>query len=143
MNLTRLYLRMWSIPTIVLLAGHALYLAYDHNWGPGSHYKSEWLRDDSFDGLILLGVFLNGLLYGVLMTPVLLLKRENIRSNPFAKITCWFMLPCIMIGVAWHKTGLFHHVDKWNVFTLVNTLPYLLALLIGFRAFTRSEQQVI
>src|ERR1700743_2171749 len=93
LNLGKYYFRTTCIPTAISFLAVVLFLFYDHHWGPGANYKSEWLTADSLDGWVCLLILGNGVIIAILSTPLFFNRNVEVRNNPFVSFLAWCALP--------------------------------------------------
>jgi hypothetical protein len=126
---------MLLFPFIGLLTGSLAYMVWDQNWGSGKDYKSEWLAKDSLNGLIILMVVSNAILFALLSLPFFLNNRYHIRNNLVLNFLTWFALPFSWIIYLLVKAKIFDGINSDNGWVLINILPFLLSLITGFLVF--------
>jgi hypothetical protein len=135
MNLGKFYWRVLLVPAVALLISHIAYMVWDQNWGPGKDYKSEWLTKGAFNELIIMMVIGNAIVFALLCLPIFLSNKKQVRNNRFLIFFSWFALPLIWISYLLGEANIANGINADNSWILINILPYLLSLTIGFLIF--------
>lgn len=113
-----------------------------------STYKSEWLTMESFFPIMLFMVLVNALIFAVLCLTILLNHYMQINSGLALSALTWFAFPAAWIAFLFIATApdtfdYSHGWDSAGIFLVLNTVPYVIVLIMSYVKFRRALKSQI
>ena len=113
-----------------------------------SSYKSEWLTSESFFPFTMFIALINSLIIGILCLTIFLNHYPAIKNNFILSPAACLFCPMLWIAVLLIKNfrEIFNYADGWDspgIFVIINTVPYLIILILSYIKYSQHLKQVI
>ncbi len=137
MTLNKLYIKGLLLPAIISVITTTVLSTIDN-----SDYKSEWMSQGYFIGMVIVASFLHSLIISLLAITIFL-NKKIIKTNGILSFLSWFLLPMSWIILTIYKT-IDHRLNYETgttgqlVYLVTLNLPFVIGLIWTFIIYKRQ-----